>query len=206
MNSPNMQISNNAISILLVDDERLILTAQARELRQYGYNISTAESVREAEIWLQNNHRPDLVILDMRMPSGDGLELAPKLEELNHVPFILQTAYSEQDIIDQANASGAICYLVKPVTIAQLIPAIETALSRAKTFAGLRQKEQELKNALDTDRVVSVAIGIIMDHYRMNYDQSKEALRKTARSKSIKIFELASSIISSRESLNIEII
>lgn len=206
MNSPNLQTANNAISILLVDDERLILTAQARELRQAGYNISTVESVREADIWLQNNDRPDLVILDMRMPSGDGLELAPKLEALNHIPFILQTAYSEQDIIDQANASGAICYLVKPVTIAQLIPAIETALSRAKAFEGMRKKEQELKGVLDTDRIVSVAIGIIMDHYRMNYDQSKEVLRKTARSKSIKISELASSIISSRESLNIEII
>ena len=206
MNSPNMPTSNHAISILLVDDERLILTALSRELRQAGYNINTAESVHDAEVWLQNNDRPDLVIIDMRMPSGDGLELAPKLEELNHIPFILQTAYSEQDIIDQANVSGAMGYLVKPVTIAQLIPAIETALSRARAFDDMRKKEQELKGVLDTDRIVSVAIGIIMDHYRMSYDQAKESLRKTARSKSIKISELASSIISSRESLNIEII
>ncbi|MDP2152701.1 MAG: response regulator [Desulfobaccales bacterium] len=203
MSSHNMPLSNNAISILLVDDERLILTAMSRELRQAGYNINTVESVHDAEIWLHKNNRPDLVVLDMRMPGGCGLELVPKLEALNHIPFILQTAYSERDIIEKANASGAMSYLVKPVMIAQLITAIETALSRANAFADMRKKEQELQGALNIDRTVSVAIGIVMDHYRVNYDQAKELLRKTARSKSIKMFDLASSIIGSRENLNL---
>lgn len=201
----SIEVPTNGISILLVDDERLILTAMSRELRRAGYHTSTAGSVSEAEVWLGNNARPDLVLLDMRMPDGDGLELAPRLEALNRIPFILQTAYSEQDIINQANESGAMGYLVKPVTIAQLIPAIETALSRAREFSDLRKKEQQLQDLLGTDRMVSVAIGIVMDHYRINYDKAKESLRQEARSKSIKMSDLASSIIRSRENLNLNI-
>lgn len=206
MNITNMPASNKTISILLVDDERLILMALSRELRQFGYNVGTAESVDDAESWLQNNDRPDLVILDMRMPGGDGLKLALTLEKLNHIPFILQTAFSEQEIIDQANFSGAMAYLVKPVTIKQLIPAIEITLSRAHAFAEMRENTLKFESAFENDRIASVAIGIIMDQYHMSYDQAKESLRKTARSQSIKISKLASNIISSRESLNIEII
>lgn len=190
-------------SLLLVEDDRLILSTLTNGLVRAGYLVSTAESVDEAEVWLENNERPDLVILDVRMPGRNGLELTKRLEELHHIPFILLTAHSEQDIIQQATTSGAMGYMVKPVDITQLIPAIETALSRAHEFQDLRGEKQQLQDALDGDRSVCTAIGIIMDMHSLTRADATELLRKTARSQQLKLTELATNIISSREKLNL---
>lgn len=190
-------------SLLLVDDERLILSTLSSELTRAGYQVNTAESVDEAEIWLKNNERPDLVILDVRMPGRDGLELTECLDELHQIPFILLTAYSEDKLITQATASGAIGYLVKPVNVAKLIPAIETALSRAHELQSLRSSKQQLQTALDADRLVSIAVGIIMEQHRVNQDDALELLRKTARSQQLKLNALALSVVNAREMLNL---
>lgn len=190
-------------SLLLVDDERLILSTLSSELSRAGYQVNTAESVDEAEIWLKNNDRPDLIILDVRMPGRGGLELTECLDELHQIPFILLTAYSEEKIITQAAASGAIGYLVKPVNVAKLIPAIETALSRAHELQSLRSSKQQLQTALDADRLVSIAVGIVMGQQLINNDEALNLLRKIARSKHLKLVELASNIVNARETLNL---
>jgi AmiR/NasT family two-component response regulator len=187
----------------LVDDERLILSTLSSELTRAGYQVNTAESVDEAEIWLKNNDRPDLVILDVRMPGRDGLELTECLDELHQIPFILLTAYSEDKLITQAGASGAIGYLVKPVNVVKLIPAIETALSRAQELQSLRSSKQQLQTALNADRLVSVAVGIVMGQQLINNDEALNLLRKIARSKNLKLVELASNIVNARETLNL---
>ena len=189
-------------SILLVDDDRLIISTLTRGLTRAGYHISSAESVDEAEDWLKNNIVPDLVLLDVRMPERSGLELINRLNEL-HIPFILLTAHSEQDIIKQAVESGAMGYLVKPVDITQLIPSIETALSRAEELSSLRKAKLQLQTALDADRAVSVAVGIVMDQHLINHDDALELLRNRARSQHLKLIELASSVVNSRETLNL---
>lgn len=192
-------------SILLVDDDRLILSTLTSGLTRAGYHVSTAESVDEAELWLNNNDLPDLVILDVRMPNRDGLELTKRLEELHHTPFILLTAYNDQEIITQAARSGAMTYLVKPVNINQLVPAIETALARAQELQSLRGAKQQLQSALDADRAISIAVGIIMDQHLMHHDAALEFLRNTARSKRLKLIELAASIVNARETLNLSV-
>lgn len=193
----------NNLSLLLVDDDRLILTTLSSGLKRAGYNVSVAESVNEAEIWLESNERPDLVILDVRMPERDGFQLIDRLDKLNFIPFILLTAYSEQEVIKQASATGAKGYLVKPVDIAQLIPTIETAVSNSNTLRDLRESKQQLQTALDSSRAISVAVGIVMDQHLIGHDDALDLLRKTARSKHLKLLELASSIVNSRENLNL---
>jgi DNA-binding NtrC family response regulator len=128
----------NSQSILLVDDDRLVLSTLTSGLARTGFIVYSVESVTEAEAWLEENVRPDLVILDVRMPGRSGLELTKCLHELDKIPFILLTAYSEQEIIAQATESGAMGYLVKPIDIPQLIPTIETALSRSRDLQMLR--------------------------------------------------------------------
>ncbi|CAG0983821.1 putative transcriptional regulatory protein pdtaR [Methylophilaceae bacterium] len=190
-------------SLLLVDDDRLILSTLSSGLSRAGYMVSTAESVDEAEVWLDNNDKPDLVILDVRMSGRNGLELAEQLSRHHHVPFIMLTAHSEQDVIAHANISGAMGYLVKPIDITQLIPAIETAISRAQELYGLRGAKQQLQTALDADRSVSIAVGILMDQHRLGQKDAMNLLRDSARSRQIKLAELASLIINSRETLNV---
>jgi two-component system, response regulator PdtaR len=85
-------------SLLLVDDDRLVLSTLTNGLTRAGYQITALESVDEAEVWLSENERPDMVILDVRMPKRNGLELTKRLEELNHIPFMLLTAYSEKEM------------------------------------------------------------------------------------------------------------
>lgn len=197
------QLSPPVRSLLLVEDDRLILSTMTSGLARAGYRVSSAESVDEAEIWLENNERPDLVILDVNMPGRNGLELTKRLSELHHIPFILLTAHNEQDVIAQAAISGAMGYLVKPVDITRMIPTIETAISRAQDLQGLRGSKQQLQTALDGDRLVSTAVGIIMEQHRINQDDALELLRKTARSQQLKLNALALSVVNARETLNL---
>jgi AmiR/NasT family two-component response regulator len=194
---------NNRQSLLLVDDERLVLATLALGLTKAGYNVSTAESVDEAEATLASGERPDLAILDVSMPSRSGLELAERLYSFDQIPFMLLTAYSDQEIVEQAATCGALGYLVKPVDTRQLVPAIEAALARATELRGLRMTGQQLQNALDSERDISVAIGITMVQYRLGRKAAFELLRKTARSQRRKLAELAAEVIRASESLNL---
>jgi two-component system, response regulator PdtaR len=188
---------------LLVDDDILTLSILTTGLTRAGFQVAAVESVDKAEAWLEVNERPDLVILDVNMPERDGLELTKRLELLNKIPFILLTAYSDQAIIAQATESGAMGYLVKPIDISQLMPAIETALSRARDFQVLRSDKEQLQTTLDGDRSISIAVGIIMDQKGISQDEALNLIRKTARSNHISLMTLASNIVKSREMLNL---
>lgn len=200
-----MNSNQSPALILLVDDDRLILTTLATDLTRAGYTVNAVESVDEAEDWLDNNPRPDLVILDMRMPHRNGLELTKQLKALNQIPFILLTAYSEQDLVEQAAESGAVGYLVKPVELVQLLPAVETALANAHSLQSLRGEKQQLQSALDADRSISIAAGILMEQQKINQNEALELLRSISRSQHIKLFELAANIINARETLNVKV-
>lgn len=188
-------------SILLVDDDRLILSTLTTGLEAAGYTVNTAESVDEAEQWLDNNPRPDLVLLDYSMPKKSGTELAPKLKTLNNIPFIMLTAYSEKETVDEASNAGALSYLVKPVSITQVLPAINTALSRDSDLKNLKKSSDMLQTALDGDRAVSVAIGIVMEKHKLSNAEAFESIRRHARSNHLKLIDVAHQIIDASETL-----
>lgn len=189
-------------SILLVDDDRLNLSTMSNSLESAGFIAHTVESVDDAEHWLDHHERPDLVILDMRMPQRNGLELTPKLNAMNYIPFILLTAYSDTDIVAESTKAGAMGYLVKPVDTSQLIPAIMTAISRAQDIANMRRTQEMLQSALDSDRAVNVAIGIVMDQHQLNHDAAFDKIRHAARAQHLKLVDFAAMIVNSRELLN----
>ena len=196
----------NAISgckILLVDDDRLVLSTLSRGLSGAGYSVSTAESADDAEAILAGGERPDLAILDVSMPGRSGLELAERLHSFDHIPFMLLTAYSDHEIVDRAAACGALGYLVKPVDTPQLVPAIKAALARAGEIHSLKATGRQLQGALDSEREISIAIGITMVQYRLDRKAAFELLRKTARGQSRKLAELAADVIKASETLNL---
>ncbi|MGZ8917479.1 MAG: ANTAR domain-containing response regulator [Methylobacter sp.] len=189
-------------TILLVDDDRLVLTTLAQGLANTGYRVNTAESVDEAESFLENGERPDLIILDVHMPGRSGLELAERLSTLDDIPFILLTAYNDAAIVEQAAASGALSYLVKPIDVPQLIPSIEAALARAKDFKDLRDTRNQLHVALAAERDISIAVGITMVQYRIDRRGAFEMLRKTARDQRRRLSEIAFEVIKATEMLS----
>lgn len=189
--------------LLVVDDDRLVLALLASGLTDAGYCVTTAESAEDAEAWLAGGERPDLAILDVRMQGKDGLYLAQRLRELDHIPFMMLSAYSDPQIVEQATLSGALAYAVKPQDISQLVPAIEAALARANELQDLRATRQQLQAALDGERDISIAVGITMMQYRLKRRDAFELLRKSARSRQGKLADLAAEIIRAGETLNV---
>lgn len=186
--------------ILLIDDDRLIISTLSLGLQQAGYRVSSAESAEEAEALLASGERPDLAILDICMPGKDGLYLARRLHDLDHIPFVMFSAYSEQFIVDEAARQGALGYLVKPLDIPQLVPAIEAALARANELQELRTTRQQLQAALDGERDISIAVGITMVQQHLKRHEAFELLRKSARGRRCKLADLAVEIIQAAES------
>lgn len=189
--------------LLLVDDDRLVLSMVAKGLRDAGYLVATAESAEEAEAWLASGQRPDLAILDVAMPGQGGLLLAQRLHALDHIPFMMLSAYSDTAIVEEAARHGALGYAVKPLDTQQLVPAIEAALARANELQGLRSTRRQLQKALDAERKISLATGILMVEYRLQRKDAFTLLRDTARTQQRKLAELAETLASARDTLSL---
>ena len=181
--------------LLLVDDDRLVLATLTRGLEAAGFVVVTAESVSEAEDLLAGGTHPDLAIVDVMMPERSGLELAQRLQELDHIPFILLTATADAHVVEQATQNGALGYVVKPVDVPQLVPAIEAALARSSELQNFRMTQRQLQEALDADRDINVAIGIVMVRQQLGRSAAFDQLRKTARARRVKLPTLASELI-----------
>lgn len=200
---PSPELNALGRRLLLVDDDRLVLATLASGLTAAGYAVTSAESAEEAEAWLAGGARPDLAILDIRMPGQGGLALAQRLHELDHIPFMMLSAYSDLPLVAQATAGGALGYAVKPQDIAHLVPAIETALARANELQDLRLARQQLQGALDAERNISVAVGIIMMQQQRQRSDAFDQLRRTARRQRCKLAALAEQTITAADQLNL---
>jgi AmiR/NasT family two-component response regulator len=188
--------------LLLLDDDRLVLATLGEGLRQAGYRVSTASSVEEAEDILSDGGI-DLAILDVRMPGQTGIDLARRLHAADsEVPFIFLTAYSDDELVEQASEAGAMGYVVKPADPDRLVPAIEAALARFADVTKLRDTGRQLQTALDADRDVSLAIGIMMERRRLVRQDAFELLRSHARTERRKLIDLAKEIVTAAEKLN----
>ncbi len=188
--------------LLLVDDDRLILATLSGGLQEMGYQVSTAESVDDAEALLTSGLRPDLAIVDVRMPGRDGLKLAERLRDLDHIPFLMLSAFSDAQNVERASGFGALGYLVKPMDVVQIQPTIEAALLRAREIEHLRQSRSQLQEALDGDRSINVATGITMMQYRLPRAAAFELLRGAARAQRRKLADLAQEAIDTCDRLH----
>jgi response regulator NasT len=189
-------------TLLLVEDDRLVMETLSKGLIERGYSVNIAETVDEAEDSLQCNDRPDLVIFDISMSKKEGLQLVDRLRLFNHIPFIILSAFIDADFIAKANDFGALNYLHKPIDIADLALSIEAALANIRNLRQQRNTEQQLQQALDNERDIRTAIGIIMVQHRLTRMEAFELLRSTARSRRSKLSELAADIIQASETLN----
>lgn len=191
-------------SLLLVDDDRLILATLSSGLMAAGYVVAEAESVDEAEELLAGGLRPDLALLDIRMPGRSGIELARRLADYDRIPFVLLTAFGDREFVEEANAVGALAYLVKPIDVPQLIPAVEAAIARAGEINDLRETHRQLRQALDGDRQISVATGIVMVQHRLGRKEAFEVLRRSARSQRKKLSVVADEVVAAQEAMNLK--
>jgi response regulator NasT len=179
--------------LLLVEDDLLVLRTMARGLRDLGYQVSEADSGEEA-MQVCTEIRPNLAVLDINLPGMSGLELARWLLPRD-IPFMFLTAYDDADFVHQAEQAGALGYLVKPLDVPRIIPALKTALARARDLAVLRESEEKLVAALQNSREISTAVGLLMERHAINAEQAFERLRVQARDQRRKVLEVARSLI-----------
>ena len=184
------------IKILVVDDDRLITTTLQSGLSQHGLRVFTANNVEAARVCVAREPL-DLVVIDAKMPEESGIALADWLQERDApVPFIFLSAYSDWETVSSAVHHGALTYLVKPVQASQMVPVIHAALERARELRRLRASSGQMESALETNREISIAVGLVMARSGLSREAAFERIRTTARSRRQKLEEFARDLIS----------
>ena len=183
------------LNIVIADNESIIRMDLREMLEEVGHNI-VGESVNGLKaVELTRRLKPDLVIMDIKMPEMDGITAAKIISDEKLAPVILLTAFSQKNIVEKAKDSGVLAYLVKPIRPANLFPAIEIALSR---FAEIQQLEQDLnnvKNSLEMRKTLDRAKGILMDAYNLTESEAYRRIQKYSMAKRKSIKEVAEAII-----------
>jgi response regulator NasT len=182
--------------IMVVDDDRLVLATLAAGLKQAGFEIIEADNGDDA-ILLARKHKPRLAILDMRMQGKSGMDVARYLAANTDTGFMFLSAFGDSDIVEEATRMGALGYLVKPLDVRQIVPAVRAALART-----MEAKSPAVPAAGQGGRDEFLAIGILMERLRLDYDRALEALRAQAKSENRSVSELASSMVDAANRLN----
>jgi len=187
-------------TLLIADDDRLVLATLAKHLRQAGYQVLEAGHGEEA-LALCGEHRPDLALLDIRMPGLDGLETAAELQKTTGTPFMVISAYGNPEYVERSIELGAMGYLIKPLDPTQILPAVEAALNKAVELRQLQQTTEQLQTALEGNRTTSIAVGLLMERCHLDRMAAFEKLRRHARSERRKLAEVAEEVVRCAERL-----
>jgi two-component system, response regulator PdtaR len=185
---------SDCTQILLVEDDKLVASTLAEALTAHGYAVSVAGSAEDARDLLAAE-RFHLAILDERLPGMSGLDLAAIMRDRYALPLIFLTAFADPERVQCAIDRGALAYLLKPVDVDQLLPALRTALARAEELRLLRHNGHHLQRALDERREISIAVGILMERLQIERQHAFETLRKTARAQRRRIEDVASDMM-----------
>ena len=181
--------------VLIVDDESLIRMDLRDIIESCGHEV-VAEGTNGVEaLALCKKHKPDIILMDVKMPELDGIEAARQIGFHHEAPVVLLTSYSQQDLIDKARDSGVYGYLIKPVREEQLVPALEMALGRYKSDAQLREKMAELEQSLEDRKIIQKGTGILMELYSISEVEAYNRIRTLSMNKQISIIETCNLII-----------
>jgi response regulator NasT len=161
--------------VIIADDESLIRMDLREMLTNQGYLVVGEVADGRSAVNQARELRPDIIIMDIKMPDMDGIEAAKTLTEERIAPVVLLSAYSQQDLVQRAREAGVVAYLVKPYREEELAPAIEVALARFQEFKELEAQVTDLQQALETRKLVDRAKGILMDKQGLT---EAEAFRK----------------------------
>jgi len=162
----------DSLRILIADDESIIRLDLKKTLENMGHRVVAEAADGRTAVELARKGELDLAILDIKMPEMDGLDAAKIITEEKICPVLLLTAYSQQDLIDRAKQAGVFGYLVKPFKEADLLPAIEIAISRYKELEALEEEVSSLQDKLETRKLVDRAKGILMDKRGMSEQEA----------------------------------
>lgn len=187
------------LRVLIADDEALLRLDLREMLEEAGHTVVGEAENGKIALELAGKEKPDLVIMDVKMPVMDGLAAAKVIGEKNAAPVLLLTAYSQQDIVKQATDSGVFAYLVKPIREEELFPAIEIAISRFEAFRRLNAELDKARDDLETRKLLDRAKGILMDQYKFTEKDAFQAMQKLSMDRRLSLKAVARAVIASAE-------
>jgi two-component system, response regulator PdtaR len=191
----NQQPTTPARRVVIAEDEALIRLDLAEMLGEEGYDVVGQAGDGERAVELAEELRPDLVVLDVKMPRLDGIRAAQRIAEQRIAPVVILTAFSQRDLVERARDAGAMAYLVKPFTKGDLVPAVEMAVSR---FAELQMLEAEvagLTERLETRKLVDRAKGVLQQQLELSEPESFRWIQKTAMDLRLSMRQVAEGVI-----------
>ena len=182
------------IRILVAEDETIIRLDLVEMLTEAGYEVVAQAENGAVAVDLAKLHKPDLAILDVKMPEMDGITAAEQIITL--APVLMLTAFSQRDLVERARDAGVMAYVVKPFSISDLVPAIEIAISRHTQMKSLETEVADLYERLETRKIIDRAKGILMKAMNLSEPESFAWIQKTAMDRRISMKQVAQAVIS----------
>ena len=182
------------VRIVVAEDEALIRMDLVEMLAEAGYDVLAQASDGAQAIELVKEHKPDLAILDVKMPILDGISAAEEIISL--CPVLMLTAFSQRELVDRARDAGVMAYVLKPFTINDLVPAIEIAISRHTQMRSLADEVADLHQRLETRKTIDRAKGILMAALNLTEPQAFSWIQKAAMDRRLTMREVAEAVIS----------
>ena len=186
-----------SVRILVAEDEAIIRMDLIEMLQAAGYEVVAAATNGQEAIDLVGEHRPDLAILDVKMPVLDGITAAAKIIEI--APVLMLTAFSQRELVERARDAGVMAYVVKPFTIGDLVPAIEIAISRHQQMKSLAAEVADLHDRLETRKIIDKAKGILMSALNLSEPQAFSWIQKAAMDRRLTMKEVALAVIDPKQ-------
>ncbi|MEV4557553.1 response regulator [Kitasatospora sp. NPDC049285] len=181
--------------IVIAEDEALIRLDLKEMLEEEGYTVVGEAGDGETAVRLVEELKPDLAILDVKMPVLDGLSAAERIHEAHLAPVLMLTAFSQRELVDRARDAGAMAYIVKPFSKSDLVPAIEMAVSRYTEMRTLEQEIADLSQRLETRKLVDRAKSVLQTKFGLNEPAAFRWIQKTSMDRRMTMAAVAEAVI-----------
>ena len=188
-------MSQNALRVVIAEDEALIRLDLKEMLEEEGYSVVAEAADGEAAVEKVTALRPDLAILDVKMPILDGISAAERIAAERITPVVILTAFSQRELVERARDAGAMAYLVKPFTKADLVPAIEMAVSRYTEIKALDEEVNTLKDRLEVRKLLDRAKGLLQSEHGLSEPQAFRWIQKTSMDRRLTMRKVAEAVI-----------
>lgn len=196
MSEPTADSSTRpARRVLIAEDEALIRLDLAEMLREEGYEVVGEAGDGQEAVELAELLRPDLVILDVKMPRRDGIDAASEIAAKRIAPIVILTAFSQRDLVERARDAGAMAYLVKPFSAGDLVPAIELAVSRSDEIKALEREVSTLAEQLETRKLVERAKGVLQSTQGLSEPEAFKWIQRAAMDKRTTMRQVAEVVL-----------
>ncbi|MEV0264419.1 response regulator [Streptomyces sp. NPDC050617] len=185
--------------VVIAEDEALIRLDLKEMLEEEGYSVVGEAGDGETAVALAQEHKPDLVILDVKMPVLDGISAAERIAAESIAPVLMLTAFSQRELVERARDAGAMAYLVKPFSKSDVVPAIEMAVSRFTELRALEREVADLSQRLETRKLVDRAKSVLQTQYGLTEPAAFRWIQKTSMDRRLSMQQVAEAVIEDAE-------